>query len=81
VDDVACSSIPRQTTPSARMTNLRISFQFPIAFSVRVRSAERYWVTSAKHRSLTMVNDLDRSRVLFVPSTARLKAWMSSGLR
>jgi hypothetical protein len=48
------SLVPLRTsrnTPPAWMMTPYIAFLFPVPFSARVTTAERYWVTLAKHRS------------------------------
>jgi hypothetical protein len=50
VDDIVCSSTP--TNEHALGVDDDSAFPFPVPFSVWVSSAERYWVTLTKHRSL-----------------------------
>jgi hypothetical protein len=51
MDDNACSLHSPKNTPPAWMITQSIAFPFPVPFSTRVTSAERYWVILAKHRS------------------------------
>ena len=50
MDDIVCSSTP--TNEHALGVDDDSAFPFPVPFSVWVSSAERYWVTLTKHRSL-----------------------------